>query len=596
MRLQISKEHIADITSGAAIPIVLGFLFACGTFGAHEGEIPFGQPSFYMYFLLFALLFLASFHVVFRFLAKQDDEALNIAEESTRRRSSKFAWVRFEYGESWKASFLDCVRIMACWLPYLLLLYPGVMYWDTGDQVAQFFGIPAFGQPSGMIWDHHPFLDTYLYGAFIWIGHVLTGNYAFGVFLHALAQYAVMGVIIARWLVYLKTRGLHARVIRVITCFLCFFPMFPIMFASMSKDVTYAIVFMAWMLMFARLVDSELNLLKSPKFLVGFVLLSLLSSMTKKLGMYIVVFCLVIVVFGKFKAMLKTISIAICAFLIAIVSVILPKCYYPVANIKTAGAQAAYAMPIEMLGRAAHAYPNDVSVSEKAGIEQFLLYSWDQISEQYNPYIADTVTAYNTQENASTLLLFKAWLKIGVRHPLTYVNAFFALESGWITFSSDVTSINTPNQHGRNYAVQMDPTLVTQTNPDTFGKLMPNQNEQNRQKVVGSILSMLKNTPILNVLMYVAVWTAVVPAFVMYYLWRRRKESAIYVGIMQQLPYLVSVALLFVYAVSLQIEGDRADPTRYMFHALLLAPFAMGLLLSGLRHKMTGGKPQSARE
>ena len=78
------------------------------------------------------------------------------------------------------------MRIFMLWLPYILLLYPGIMYWDTGDQVAQFFGISVFGQKPGQIWDHHPFFDTYLYGAFLWLSHAVTGSYIIGIFLHAL--------------------------------------------------------------------------------------------------------------------------------------------------------------------------------------------------------------------------------------------------------------------------------------------------------------------------------------------------------------------------------------------------------------------------
>lgn len=39
--------------------------------------------------------------------------------------------------------------MFVCWVPYVILLYPGILYWDTGDQVAQFFGMAVFGQEPG---------------------------------------------------------------------------------------------------------------------------------------------------------------------------------------------------------------------------------------------------------------------------------------------------------------------------------------------------------------------------------------------------------------------------------------------------------------
>ena len=68
-----------------------------------------------------------------------------------------------------------------------------------------------------------------------------------------------------------------------------------------------------------------------------------------------------------------------------------------------------------------------------------------------------------------------------------------------------------------------------------------------------------------------------IPTFVLYVLWRRRgcNEGG---SLFRFAPYLVSVASLFVYPISLQVEGDKADPSRYMFHTLLLAPIAFGML------------------
>ena len=81
--------------------------------------------------------------------------------------------------------------------------------------------------------------------------------------------------------------------------------------------------------------------------------------------MYIILFCLIILVFGKFRIRFKAAVAGIAAFLFAIVSIVLPNYYYPKANIVPGGGQAAFAMPIELLGRSAHAYPQDVTDSEK---------------------------------------------------------------------------------------------------------------------------------------------------------------------------------------------------------------------------------------
>ena len=155
--------------AGWIFPVFLGFLFACGTNAASMASIPFNKLSFYEQWALFSALFCVTFRYGFVLLQKISVEATGEKEENKDEsvgKSSKgfvkhfVGWFSFEHQKSWKSKMRDGMRIFMLWLPYILLLYPGIMYWDTGDQVAQFFGISVFGQKPGQIWDHHPFFYT----------------------------------------------------------------------------------------------------------------------------------------------------------------------------------------------------------------------------------------------------------------------------------------------------------------------------------------------------------------------------------------------------------------------------------------------------
>ena len=352
------KERFA----GWGFPAALGFAFACGTNASTDAIVPFDKPYFYVQWMLFAVLFLMVFRIGFKIFQMGMSDGLVKTLSKTSVSKKNFSLLRFEHGRSKKSKLKDSLRILVAWSPYIILLYPGVLYWDTGDQVAQFFGFSAFGQKPGEIWDHHPFFDTYLYGGFIWLGHAITGSYNVGIFLYAIAQCIFVAVTLACWLSYLKERSIGRLPLRICTMFLCFFPIFPIAFMGLSKDITHASFFIAWLLMFMRLVDSKLEKIKQPSFFFGFLILGLCSSLSKKMGMYIILFCLIILIFGKFKIRFKAVVVSIAAFLFAIVSIILPNYYYPKANIVPGGGQAAFAMPIELLGRSAHAYPQDLGV------------------------------------------------------------------------------------------------------------------------------------------------------------------------------------------------------------------------------------------
>ena len=73
-----------------------------------------------------------SFRFGFKIVQMGASDGLTKQASKTNAFSNKFLLLRFEYGQSKKSKFKDSLRILAAWLPYIVLLYPGVLYWDTG--------------------------------------------------------------------------------------------------------------------------------------------------------------------------------------------------------------------------------------------------------------------------------------------------------------------------------------------------------------------------------------------------------------------------------------------------------------------------------
>ena len=88
-------------------------------------------------------------------------DGLTKQASKTNAFSNKFLLLRFEYGQSKKSKFKDSLRILAAWLPYIVLLYPGVLYWDTGDQL-----------PVATMWG---FSYTPLHNVFLLPSHLRVG-------------------------------------------------------------------------------------------------------------------------------------------------------------------------------------------------------------------------------------------------------------------------------------------------------------------------------------------------------------------------------------------------------------------------------------
>lgn len=593
--------------TGLFIPLLLGVIVACGTNGAVRAYIPLKEAGFYVQIALYAALFAMAFLGLDRLCDKLSGQAranhadghADATDSPTRHTASRNAFWRFVHASTPRAIAMDAGRILICWSPYIIGLFPGVLYWDTGDQLAQFFGQSVWDMKPGQIWDHHPFFDTYIYGAFLGSSHALTDSYVPGIFAHSLMQCVVFATMFAACLAYLAGKQINRHALTAIATFICFFPVFPIAAMSMSKDVTHTMFFLIWLYLYVQMLDSGFTLLKKPWFLAAFVLTSTLASLTQKVGMYVIVVCLLVTLAIRVRAKgslwLRSICATLAVLVFVSVNVLLPTFAYPALNIVPGGKQAAIVVPLQMLGRAAHDHPDDITAEEKQTVDAYMSNTWDQISQNYKPYLSDPVTGYSLKGEVSTATFFKVWASIGLRHPMSYVNSFFSQESGWIAFAGAPASNAQQEPPYQEVPVQLQPRTWSRINPDTFGRLFQPQTDTGGQAMAMAALRTAQSVPVVNMLMYTAMWTSVLPCFVLFRLWRiwRRKrhengssaarpaaadgQPALFWYLF---PYLLTAASLFAYPVSLSVQNDSGNGTRYALHVLMIAPLTLGLLLN----------------
>ena len=127
--------------------------------------------------------------------------------------------------------------IYACWSPLLVLLFPGVIWWDTRQQLLQYNGLPN-ALSDGAITDHHPVLDTYLYGWFTDLGRAL-GSVDAGVYAFCLVQAFLTAFALACCLVLVRRMGGGRGVCLALLALLCLYWHLPIYASAMAKDATF---------------------------------------------------------------------------------------------------------------------------------------------------------------------------------------------------------------------------------------------------------------------------------------------------------------------------------------------------------------------
>ncbi|WEV67892.1 DUF6020 family protein [Bifidobacterium sp. ESL0769] len=600
---------------GLLIPVVLGFMVACSSQAAQFGWVPFDHVYLYLQAVCYAMLFAVMYMVAFRGVefartrafdsskinaSKHEVASRDISNTADQRTVSKIRrYFHFRYIERPSAITADASILLCCWLPYIILLFPGVIHFDTGDQIAEYYGMPLYGMNAGKIWDHHPFLDTYLYGWFASLGKALFDNYNIGMYVYALLQAVGFAFGIAWLLAYLSKTNLNRKLLHGFAAFFCFFPVVPMCVMSIAKDTTSAMLFVPWAVMYCKLVDSKLELTRNPWFITAFALDGLLVALTKKLGLYIVVLCLLALLIGKFAAKFKATLTALAVVLFVIVDMALPKFAYQHINVVPGTPEAALALPIQMMARAAHDHPDAISDADRDAVDNYIEYSWDQIGRDYDPWLAVPAIGWTVKGKVPVSRFAKAWLDVGLRHPDSYLQGFFCLEAGWMTF--DAFSVkNQPIP--KPVSVVMLPMTTSDTASYTYGVLQPHTPPTEASETVKQLYRTIVDTPGINIPFFMALWTSVLPGFVLYYLWRRRKErkraAANSLGnkddgdlasriiadgrslLLKCLPWLLTAASLYVCAESMSRPG-RPSPTRFVFQLVLLTPMVVGFLCSG---------------
>lgn len=526
-------------------PIVLGAAFGLGDdVTVMEGRLYPGRPMLYGKMLLFAAFFCLSF-----ILAERLIHILNEHESISKK-------VTFMFGWNTKAIGAGALGMAVCWLPYLILLYPGVYWSDTSRQLVMYYG----GEP---VMDQHPFLDTYLFGWFADLGQVIFANRIVGLYTLILIQAVIMIVLLSLTVSYLKRIGAPHWFCWLIYGIVSLFPLFPIMFSSLAKDTVNAIFVVPFMIMIAEIVHSEGTRLRSLRFVVLLAVDSLLMCMTKKTCVYIVIATLLILCIMKLGRMARLKLVGLAASITVIMFVLIPQFLFPALNIEPGGKQEMVPFVAQQLAHDLKYNGDSFSDADRKIIDGFFEYDSEAMGQRYEPFQADAVKGNFSRDESSLIDVLGLWLRKTTEHPIGHVEAWTAIAQGWISFRSK------GGQPG--YLV---PYFSSNWFDERVIEYVQWPEETVLNHAVQTVYETVESVPIVNSLFFRGTWATVIPFFLCFMacgMPRREREKAW----LMLVPLIASMATLFVAGVS----GTGGEPTRYVFTSMVMIPIVFGFLL-----------------
>lgn len=446
---------------------------------------------------------------------------------------------------------------VAAWIPYFLLLYPGVVTADSVYQINQGLGLQALN-------NHQPFLHSLLEGWLVGVGAHMFGSIYVGTCFATGVQLVFLAAVFA--LCVSVQVGPFPRLFTA--AFLALNPLIAWYSVTLWKDV----VFSAFLLLlgvallrigFARgSRGGALALLAVAS--IGVLLL-------KKSGIYILVIALAIAAIFYVR---NRRSILVVLGSVLVLNAVLNGVLMPMLGIAQGRESEAYSIPLQQMARTVVAHDSELTQADKDALGSVLPYQ--DLPALYYPKCADNVKSNLDEERLSKdrLSFAKLYLSLGWRFPGTYADAFLCATTGywypetryWMVATSDYfDTLTVSNELGWNVY------------DGDFGAYVSIGHPAARERAL-AVLSDLRYIPGLACLFSIGFWVWVY-VFLFYVSWKRRLR-VLY-------PLFGLIGAIWLTCMISPVYAEM----RYAYSLLLLLPFAFSALVGAWRD--AGDRPLS---
>ena len=322
----------------------------------------------------------------------------------------------------------------------LFLFYPLVFGFDAA------VGLRTFMDPDCATSNHHPYFVQLIHALFFNIGKEI-GHISVSFFLLALLSILFSSAIILYGIRLMQQAKLSHRLLIAVAITYAIFPLYPYLAINPTKDGLFAYTFLLYLFSLYELYISDAGCLKEKRYLFLHGVTILFLCLTRHQGIYIVLIECVLLLLS-YKNNWKGI------LLISVPSLCLVTAYnkvlLPFINVEPAGKQEVYGTLFQQTAFYLQQHPNDVTTSELLAINKVLnsdtivaKYVFDKTDPvkngyKYNPWYrlyngAPSIFRHidHSHEAEDIKAYRSAWLSMGLRHPLSYIESSLAVSAGF---------------------------------------------------------------------------------------------------------------------------------------------------------------------
>lgn len=309
--------------------------------------------------------------------------------------------------------------LLLCWLPVFLAVYPGFFVYDAQDEYIQ-VATRTFST-------HHPLVHVLLLGGMICAVHKLTDSYNLGIACYMVFQMAAAAGVFTFLFSYLRKKGVSRMVRLVGLLWLGTFPTVVMFTLCSAKDALFTLALLLLLICLLELGRDEENFFVSKGWRFLFVVSGMAMMLFRNNGFYAFLVMIPFLLIGKKGRRRQLLLLSACA---------VAGCLLVNGGLKLAlhaddsEYQEILTVPIQQLARVYKYAPESFSKEDLDILHEVLN---EEALSLYTPRLSDPVKyRFNNEAFAKEKGRYAAlWLRIGMRKPFIYLNAWWLTSYGF---------------------------------------------------------------------------------------------------------------------------------------------------------------------
>lgn len=313
---------------------------------------------------------------------------------------------------------LSFLFLILCWMPVFLAVYPGFFVYDAQDEYIQV--------ATRVFSTHHPLVHVLLLGGAICGVHKLTGSYNLGIACYTVFQMTVAAGVFAFLFSYLRKKKV-SRVIRLTgIVWLGLFPTVVMFTLCSAKDALFTLALLLLLICLSEMGTGK-EFFEKKGWQILFVLAGMGMMLLRNNGFYAFLVMIPLLLILQKKRRGRLLFLAVCA---------VAGCLLINGGLKAAlhaddsEYQELLTVPIQQLARTYKYAPEAFS-----GEDLEILYEVldEEALSLYTPRLSDPVK-YRFDNEAFARdkgRYVKLWLRVGMKKPLVYLNAWWMTSYGF---------------------------------------------------------------------------------------------------------------------------------------------------------------------